>query len=305
MMNKSARHIDRPIIILGTGRCGSTMFHRLLAQHPDVGWLSTFNEVFPRQAWLSVFSNFYRTRWLSQKVKLASYFPKPFEAYRFWEYSVPGFSRRNRPQTADDVPAEVIDPLNDHLASILHWQGKPRFLAKVTGWSRVGLFNRLFPDARFIFLNREHRAVLSSWVQAGWLDVTSAPDSDQWQWGPVPEEYLSIWKDLGGGRLLSAAVKIQLDLDDIAANRRLADQRFLQLEYEDLIANPIEELSRVIDFCELDWHADFEARMRAVKMHDTRNKWRQHLSDEEGQLVLEFFDRAAGAAAHSELQPTS
>jgi len=47
--------VRRPIIIVGTGRCGSTLLFRLLAMHPNVGWLSTFNEVFPTQLWLSRF----------------------------------------------------------------------------------------------------------------------------------------------------------------------------------------------------------------------------------------------------------
>src|SRR5688572_8637320 len=95
--------LDRPIIIMGTGRCGSTMLHRILALHPDVGWTSTFNEVLPRQPWLSAFSNLYRASWLGHRVKHLTCFPKPFEAYKFWEAYLPGFSRRDRPLTADDV----------------------------------------------------------------------------------------------------------------------------------------------------------------------------------------------------------
>ena len=50
---------QRPLIVVGTGRCGSTFLHRLLAFHDELGWLSTFNETFPRQHWLSVFSRLY------------------------------------------------------------------------------------------------------------------------------------------------------------------------------------------------------------------------------------------------------
>lgn len=294
--------VHRPIIVVGTGRCGSTMFHRLLARHPHVGWLSTFNEVLPSQAWLSTFSNLYRSPLLGDGLKHKTFFPKPFEAYRFWERYIPGFSRRNRPQTADDVPDEAIEPLHKKLSSILRWQGKERLLVKVTGWSRIGLFDRIFPDAQFIFLNREHRPVLSSWVQAGWLDVTSGPDTDRWQWGEVPEAYRAAWEDLGGGPLLSAAVKIQMDLDDIRANVARFQDRCLELQYEDLLDNPLGQLRHVGDFCGLEWHPDFEAEMRSVVFHDTRDKWRKYLSDEEGEKVLEFFRRAERAST-PQLQP--
>ena len=72
-------NIDRPIIIVGTGRCGSTMLHRVLALHEELGWLPTFNEVFPTQPWLSRFSNLYRHPLFSTKVKHLPFFPKPFD----------------------------------------------------------------------------------------------------------------------------------------------------------------------------------------------------------------------------------
>jgi len=30
--------LNKPIFIIGTGRCGSTIFHRMMAEHPHVAW---------------------------------------------------------------------------------------------------------------------------------------------------------------------------------------------------------------------------------------------------------------------------
>ena len=38
-------HRPGPLIIVGTGRCGSTLLHRLLAHHERLGWLSTSQRV--------------------------------------------------------------------------------------------------------------------------------------------------------------------------------------------------------------------------------------------------------------------
>lgn len=285
--------VDRPIVVVGTGRCGSTMMHRIVALHEDVGWLSTFNEVFPMQAWLSSFSNLYRSEVLGTKVKHLPFFPKPFEAYKFWEHYLPGFGRRERPLTREDVPEEGIEPVRAAVERILRHQRRPRLLVKVTGWSRIAYFDRIFPDALFVFLNREHKAVVSSWVQAGWLDVTSAVDSDRWQWGEVTAAYRTLWEELGGGPLLSAAVKIQLDLDDIRENVRRFPGRCHEMQYEDLITTPIPTLQEMLAFSGLRWAPDFERRIRGMIFYDPRDKWKQSLSEEEGRLVDEFFARAS------------
>ena len=161
-----------PIIIVGTGRCGSTLLHRLLARHESLGWLSTFNEVFPTQTWLSTFSALYRTP-LPDRLRHAKAFPKPFEAYRFWEHFLPGFSRRDRPLTAADVPDPGIEPVRRATSSVLRFQRRDRLLVKVTGWSRIQYFDRIYPGAQFVSLRRDPRAVVSSWEQADWLDVSS------------------------------------------------------------------------------------------------------------------------------------
>lgn len=284
-------NIDRPIIIVGTGRCGSTMLHRVLAMHEDLGWTSTFNEVFPTQPWLSRFSNLYRHPLISKKVKHYPFFPKPFEAYKFWEHYLPGFSRRDKPQVAADVLEQAIDPVHRVLAASLKAQDKKRFLIKVTGWSRIGYFNRIFPDAVFVFLKRGGRSVVSSWVQAGWLDVTSGLDSDSWQWGDVPDSYQKIWRELGGDPLLSAALKVQLDIDDIHRNMAELPGRCYELQYEDLIAEPEKQLQMLIDFCQLDWTTQFADETNAMTFYNSSDKWKQYLSEEEGDLVVEFFRR--------------
>lgn len=285
-----------PVILVGTGRCGSTMLHRLLAEHNDLGWISTFNEVFPSQPWLSVFSRLYRTP-LPKRVKDLRAFPKPYEAYRFWEHYLPGFSRRDRPQTADDVPEAGIAPTRRTTARILRAQGRRRLLVKVTGWSRIAYFDRIYPDAKFISLRRDPRSVVSSWMKAGWLDVTSPPDSEDWQWGAIPPAYFELWRELGGGPLLTVALKIKLDLDDIAANMALLDTRCREVTYEDLIRHPGETLRAICKFADLEWTPGFEQTIASTAFYDSTGKWREHLSSDEGDLVLEFLKRA-GAEPH-------
>jgi len=280
----------RPIVVVGTGRCGSTHLHRVLARHEALGWLSTFNEVFPTQAWLAAFSRLYE--WpLPLRLKHARAFPKPFEAYRFWERYLPGFSRRDRPLTREDVPTSGIESIRRATERILRFHGRPRLLVKVTGWSRMAYFDRIYPDALFVSLRRDPRAVVSSWMRAGWLDVTTPPDSDRWQWGDVPAEYCEAWRELGGDPPLSVALKIRLDLDDIASNTSLFPHRCHELSYEQLVSAPAASLRSLCDFCELEWTPRFERIVRGLEFYDSTGTWRRHLSDSDGDRVLEFMRR--------------
>lgn len=293
-MSETPSSGQHPLIIVGTGRCGSTLLHRILAEHEQLGWLSPFNEVLPRQTWLSCLSRLYRMP-LPKRIKRAKAFPKPFEAYRFWEDYLPGFSRRSAPQTAADVDPADIGPTRAATADVLRFQGKRRLLVKVTGWSRIAYFDQLYPDARFVALHRDPRSVVSSWIKAGWLDVTSAPGTAGWQWGEVPARLMREWEELGGGPVLSAALKVRLDLDDIATNGALFPERLHELSYEQLTRDPTPALRQVCEFAGLGWSPTFEERVRQTEVYDSTGTWRKHLSEPDAERVLEFMERTSRA----------
>lgn len=230
---RSKTEIREPIMIVCTGRSGSTVFYRMLALHRDVGWLSTYNQVFPSQTWLSTFSLLYEWQILA-RVRNAFFFPKPYSPYTFWGRYLPGITRHDRPLYPEDVPEESIEPLRRKIAKVLRYQRKSRFLMKVTGWARMAYFDRLFGDTIFIYLKRNPLDVVASWIKEDRLNVTTELDSEKWEWGAVPERYRALSLELGGGPHLSAAVKTQLDLDDIRENIARFPGRCFELGYEQL-----------------------------------------------------------------------
>ncbi len=284
--------IQNPIMISCAGRSGSTFFYRILARHRDLGWLSTYNQVLPSQAWLAVFSRLYGVP-VFDRVKHTRYFPKPFSPYRFWGRYLPNVARHDRPLTAADVPDAAIEPLRRTIAAVLRYQGKPRFLMKVTGWARMDYFDRVFPEMRFIYLRRDPIAVMASWINAGWLNVTSEPETPGWEWGEVPPQYMSIWRELGGGPILSAALKTQLDRDDLRRNATMFRDRCFELDYENLVEDPMTSFRKTLDFCKLEWDREFEAVVKSTMILNYSTKWKKQIPGEEGERVSAFFQRAA------------
>jgi hypothetical protein len=108
----------------------------------------------------------------------------------------------------------------------------------------------------------------------------------------VPESYSRLWRELGGGPILSAAVKVQLDLDDIERNVQRVPDRCFELRFEELISHPREALGAVTEFCGLTWSGKWDGEVSRLRFYDPTGKWKRHLSEEEGERVLEFFARA-------------
>ena len=82
--------ITKPIIIVGTGRCGSTVFQRLLARHDQVMWLSGILGRHPEKTgWnrraVTAMGHPMLRRWLGRRIQ-------PAECYRFWDRHAYGFS---------------------------------------------------------------------------------------------------------------------------------------------------------------------------------------------------------------------
>ncbi|MCG8606760.1 sulfotransferase [bacterium] len=282
--------IKDPIMICCTGRSGSTMFYRILAQHKDLGWLSTLNQAFPKQTWMAPLHNLYRLS-IFDNIKDTKYFPKPFSTYNFWLQYLPGITRHHAPLLPEDVPAAAIVPLRKKVAHILCLQNRKRLLIKVTGWARMAYFDRVFPGLRFIYLKRDPKDVVASWVRAGWLNVTGALNSDDWEWGEVPHEYRQIYEDMGCAPILSGAIKTQLDIDDLRRNAAMFPDRCYELNYEDLIAEPRKHLQETLDFCDLKWDEGFERAFRAAKIRNYKSRWKQYVSKQDGELLVEFYDR--------------
>lgn len=282
--------LREPIVIVSPGRSGSTMLYRLLARHPALGWLGTYQDVAPALPRLAALNRLY-ARPAFARMRDERWFPKPFSPYRFWQRYLPDIARHDRPLVADDVPPDAIEPLRRTIACALRYQGKPRFLMKVTGWARITYFDRIFPDARFLYLRRDPLSVVESWMRAGWLNVTGEVGSDDWEWGAVPSEYMDVWNDLGGGPLLSAAMKTQLDIDDIRRNVAMLPHRCHEVSYEQLVSQPVACVRALARFCALQWSEEFERVIEATVVRDYSERWRRSLSEEDAETVRSFFRR--------------
>jgi hypothetical protein len=256
--------------VLGTGRCGSTLVHELVARHPDVGFLSNLEDRVPLPAAAGRWnSELYRRvpEALTRKGRLRF---APSEGYRALErVGSPALTAPVRDLLAEDVTPWLDARLRRFFEDRAHAQRKPVFLHKFTGWARAGLLGRVFPEARFVHVLRDGRAVANSFLQMPWWRGYAGPSG--WGWGPLPAEYAAEWESSGRSFAVLAGIQWKLLIDAFeAAKAQFPPERWLEIRYEDLVADPRRVAGEVLDFLGLAWTPPFETQFLRTPITSAR-----------------------------------
>ncbi len=268
-----------PAFILGTGRCGSTLVHELLARHPGTGFITNLDDlgVAPSTSHqLGLWRRLPAAVSEKGRARLA-----PSEGYR-------ALAREVSPSLVDPVRDPVAADLTPWLAHRLHSFVDKRmrrldadlFLHKFTGWPRAGLLSAAFPEARFVHVVRDGRAVANSWLQMDWWKGHLGPEG--WHFGPLPDELANRWHDLGQTQPVLAALAWQILTE---AHDACADQlgdRWLTVRYEDVLADPRTNLSAILDHLGLAWTPEFESGINRYSLSTGRTAaYRSDLFDDQ------------------------
>ena len=252
--------------VLGTGRCGSTLVHEVLARHPDVGFVSNVEDRLPMlppaagrwngQLYRHLPVSFTR----KGRVRFA-----PTEGYRVLTARVsPELVAPARDLVAGDATPWLSARTRRFFESRAAAQATPVFLHKFTGWPRAGFLDRTFPGARFVHIVRDGRAVANSFVQMPWWRGFEGPE--HWGWGPLPSPYRREWVDSGRSFAVLAGIQWKMLLDAFdEARADLAADRWLEIRYEDVVAAPRERIGDMLTFLGLGWDPAFERAFAAQR----------------------------------------
>jgi hypothetical protein len=251
---------DTPIaFVLGTGRCGSTLVHEVIARHPHVGFVSNLEDriaVGPASLgrWNQTLHAHLPARF-AQKGRLRF---APSEGYRILGRQVsPMLVAPSRDLVAGDVTPWLDARLRRFFASRLHAQRKPMFLHKFTGWPRARFLHRVFPETRFVHVVRDGRGVANSFLQMPWWRGYEGPEA--WGWGRLREDAAQSWEDSNRSFAVLAGLHWKMLIDAAeAARAELPEDRWLEIRYEDFVAAPRERMAELLDFLHLAWSPAFE-----------------------------------------------
>jgi hypothetical protein len=254
----------RYVFVLGTGRCGSTLLAEILAAHPEIGWISALPDPLGRAA---------------RSLRLE---PRPSEAYALLRERVsPMLVDPFRDLTADDAMPWLERRLRAFFDRRAQAEGRPVFMHKFTGWPRARLLAAVFPEAKFVHVLRDGRSVANSYVQVRfWQGYRGVPG---WTFGDLSDAERRAWEATGYSWPYLAGLEwMRLMAAFEASSAEIGPERWLDLRYEDLVAQPADETAAVLRFAGLDRWPGLERRLEALGVSKGRtDAYRDELRPED------------------------
>jgi hypothetical protein len=267
------------LFIIGTGRCGSTMTHEVLASHHDTGFISNVDANLPALNLKGRFNSTLlrltpqgltqRDRRIAPFVALRLRFGAG-EAYELFNRHVSVLlSESVRDLTADDATPWLSQRLAHFFGRRIAGQRKQVFLCKLSGWPRARLLHEVFPQARFVHVVRDGRAVAESMLRRPWWRGFRGPQG--WQYGSLPEDYQRLWDAHGRSYIALAGLQWMLLMDAFdAAHAAVGEQQWLEVHYEDLVAEPRTGFAEILRFAGLPWTPRFDGAFSRFRFVATR-----------------------------------
>ena len=247
--------LKNPIFIIGCNRSGTTLLFRNMSKHPALWSL-----------YIEAQDAFHRHWPIDPERGDRVTEPPSFEVRRALEEDL--YSRAHNKECFRDraglglIPARFFQrPLGR-----LYKCSPLRLIEKTPANSlRVPMLARAFPEGRFLFIVRRGEDVVSSLME-GWKNWSGTPEDGTWRYGRWHYLVPPGWRDMRTRSLEEICTFQWVEATTTAREDLLswAPERHLILRHEDLIADPIAEYQRILDFCELPPSASFDRVMKSA-----------------------------------------
>ena len=250
----AGKELDRPIFIIGAPRSGTSMLYAILRESSRLAhWPGEAHEVWEADHHPAL------RNWESNALGAADADPATTGRIRRSFFLVTGSGKR----LIDKTPRNAL---------------------------RIPFIDAAFPDARYVYLQRDGRDNVNSLINA-WRTpryrTYRLPEPHR-----IPGVQPEWWKftlypgwrdDLDGPLEVVCAKQWKLSNDHaLEALNGVAKERCERVRYEDLVANPEEEVGRLLGFLELPYEAALREKAAAARTQPVnvvtppeQGKWRR------------------------------
>ncbi len=271
----------RPLFLIGPARSGTSLLYKSLCLNAEAAFISNWLRRFPglpalavlnrlprrlptlqRRVWFGGNSNAYaygRARsWFERS------FPAPVEGE-------PVFARCGIAETSGAQPSQAQGAaLARTFATLLrHSGGRTVVCKRIANNRRIPFLARTFPNARFVAIIRDGRAVAYSLSRVDWWETSYV-----WWHGGTPTE----WREEGGDPWELCA---RYWVEEVRAIEQglavIPPSSILRIAYERLVHEPIESLMRIATFGGLPLDPRWIRQLQQLRFPNMNEAWRSEL----------------------------
>lgn len=243
-LNDNAHLLEKPIIIFGSGRSGTTVISEIVFQHEDLAWHSNYQELFPKFAPINYLRRLFDNKYwriigmnTQNNRSFRNYMLfRPIERYDFWE-AVTGkridFSRSFL--LNEKATAEEREHIRTFFAKMVKYQKRKRLAIKITGPARMEYLMSIFPDAQFVNITREPVAIVRSWMEIYWNEQIT---NQLWWQGAYSDDELKKAQELSGNKFLFAAFQYKKLMETTQQEIDKMQPDIYTTSYEEFVKDP-------------------------------------------------------------------
>lgn len=297
--------IRSPVFLIGMPRSGTSVLSESISLHEDLGWLSNYLNWFPSNPYLAILHRFtgipiigwYLRGTKKQKngllPSIRRLLPYSAEAFPVWsmlcgrkflrDYLI---GKKSSEQEREKTIA--------YIKTVLTCHGKKRFFAKFTGPPRIFYLRSVFPDACFVNVIRDPRAVVSSLMNVSFWRDGGGLEEPWWRNG-FPEEYIKKWETHGKSPVALVALQWKRIVELTWQEKRLLpSDKYIEIKYEDFVSKPHEVLTSVFSIFGLrDSPIAHRYLLSIGKITNMNYKYLQLLSPGEIKLIKKLTHETA------------
>jgi sulfotransferase family protein len=273
-----------PVFLVGPARSGTSLLYKVLCLHPEATYISNWVARYPSHTGLASLNRLARSM---PGRRRSVWFGKDSNAYVYGRKR--GFGKRMFPMPVEGEPVyaacgipqdKELDPFGlleegrafrRSVSAICESSGGSVFVNKrIANNLRIPLLSAAFPDARFVALVRDGRAVALSLSRVDWW-----ADGKLWWYGGTPTD----WAEEGGDpwELCARNWVRELDVMERGLDVVPPDQ-VLRVSYESFVDAPLETIDRIAAFSGLPADPDWRGSISDLRFPDRNEAWRSELA---------------------------
>jgi omega-hydroxy-beta-dihydromenaquinone-9 sulfotransferase len=283
--------VDKPIFIIGCHRSGTSIVYDTMAQHPDLAYFTNASALLPNlpilihQIGASMgLDQVNQERFFKDGVDYTA--TTPCEGIRIWErYAPPDAEEHYLDETYNSLDMERY--LNLIIKKHLKYFKRKRFFNKNPDNSvRIRYIKKLFPDAYFINIIRDGRAVCYSLLKGRQRAVEFfGADHPHAKLAPKVKGWNTLHKQFDQDPITLLGTVWKEVVETVEHDRQYINPEcFLEIRFEDFVTQPFSYYEKVMSFCQLDWSdpvkAIFQKEANKIK-RDRNESWKKGLTAED------------------------